>query len=229
VEAVPRASRTRPSIGHRALWRLATTGGRLGERLGIEWLTYSPAQLWAFHQLAKPNADPVGRSIADVFPAASRVADIGAGSGAIAAGVERAGLPVTAFERSRAGRWAARRQGVRAEDFDLRRELPLGEARAFDLAICFEVAEHLDPELADRLVALLARIAPRVVFSAAQPGQGGRGHVNEQPPEHWITRFQQAGAEHDSAATERLRQAFQANRVPAPWFAANSLVFRRPA
>lgn len=52
------------------------------------------------------------------------------------------------------------------------------------LAICVEVAEHLLPETGPKLVAGLCR-APRVLFSAATPGQPGDGHINCRPHTYW--------------------------------------------
>jgi hypothetical protein len=55
----------------------------------------------------------------------------------------------------------------------------------FDLAICLEVAEHLPRSAARTLVKSLVRAAPLILFSAATPGQGGEGHINEQPHAYW--------------------------------------------
>jgi len=62
-----------------------------------------------------------------------------------------------------------------------------------DLAIALEVAEHLPPERADSFVADLCAVAPVVLFSAAIPGQGGTGHINEQWPAYWVEKFQANG------------------------------------
>ena len=46
------------------------------------------------------------------------------------------------------------------------------------------------------------------MFRAAPPGTGGLGHVNEQPPEHWLSCFESQGAcdsaQHDPAETTIL-------------------------
>jgi SAM-dependent methyltransferase len=76
----------------------------------------------------------------------------------------------------------------RFASFDLSRPFTL--ERTFDLALCLEVAEHLPPRAASPLVAELTRLAPVVVFSAAVPGQGGVGHVNEQWPSYWRSLFE---------------------------------------
>jgi len=72
---------------------------------------------------------------------------------------------------------------------DLRTPLPEAFHRSADLTVCVEVAEHLDAVHASRFVADLCATAPVVVFSAAVPGQGGHGHVNEQWPTYWQTKF----------------------------------------
>lgn len=59
----------------------------------------------------------------------------------------------------------------------------------FDLGICLEVAEHLSEASGVRLVSNLARHCRVVLFSAAIPGQGGNGHINEQLPSYWQNLF----------------------------------------
>jgi hypothetical protein len=66
---------------------------------------------------------------------------------------------------------------------------PLTLDRTFDPALCLEVAEHLPAEAAPRLVESLTALAPVVVFSAAIPGQGGEGHINERWPSFWSRYF----------------------------------------
>ena len=66
-------------------------------------------------------------------------------------------------------------------------------ADGFDLAVSLEVAEHLREQAAAGFVEGLVALAPAVLFSAAVPGQGGRGHANEQWPEYWRALFEQHG------------------------------------
>lgn len=63
----------------------------------------------------------------------------------------------------------------------------------FDLAMSLEVAEHLPDRFGRQLVDILCRCAPFVLFSAATPGQGGWGHVNERPHEWWDANFADHG------------------------------------
>jgi SAM-dependent methyltransferase len=70
---------------------------------------------------------------------------------------------------------------------------PIALERTFDLALCLEVAEHLPAEAAPGLVESLTALAPVVVFSAAIPGQGGEGHINERWPSFWSRYFAARG------------------------------------
>ena len=63
----------------------------------------------------------------------------------------------------------------------------------FDLAICLEVAEHLNPSAADDLVRTLTTLSDCILFSAAIPNQGGQNHINEQGPDYWKKKFQKHG------------------------------------
>ncbi len=72
---------------------------------------------------------------------------------------------------------------------DLTKPLDLG--RRFDLATCFEVAEHLPERSAEILVRSLVRHSDVVAFSAAVPRQGGLDHVNLQWPSYWADIFAQ--------------------------------------
>lgn len=65
--------------------------------------------------------------------------------------------------------------------------------RRWPLVLCLEMAEHVSPASGDRLVAELCRVGAAVLWSAAIPGQGGDGHVNEQPPAYWNERFNRHG------------------------------------
>ena len=79
----------------------------------------------------------------------------------------------------------------------LRRNLvwPLQLERTYDLVLCLETGEHLPEEAADTLVASVTRHGRTVVFSAAVPGQVGKGHINCQPHDYWHEKFDARGYE----------------------------------
>ena len=93
----------------------------------------------------------------------------------------------------------------------------------FDVAICLEVAEHLEPARSDDLIAFLCAQAPVVIFSAAIPGQGGEGHINCQAREVWHDRFQRQGFH----LAHRLRPRLQEEPSVAPWYRYNLLDYVR--
>ena len=77
------------------------------------------------------------------------------------------------------------------QEVDLTKPFPdLGK---WDLAVCLEVAEHLPASRAAGFVEDLCGLAPDIVFSAAIPGQGGVGHINEQWPDYWVKLFNRNG------------------------------------
>ena len=220
---------TRKPIGQRAkdwvMWRAGPALSRVGEKLGIDGLVYNPLLYYSFNELALQNAPGVMGAIAARFPEANSYLDVGAGGGAFAAQAGRMGKRVAACEYSPHGRSYARRQGVDIHAFDLTQPDPTDIQGRFDLAYCFEIAEHLTPEIGGRLVDFLVSRAPLIVFTAAQPGQQGSGHINEQPRSYWIERFRRAGAKLDAKASKDLSQAFAAAKA-STWFERNVSVFR---
>jgi len=93
----------------------------------------------------------------------------------------------------------------------------------FDLAICVEVAEHLPSSASDLLIALLTRLAPVVLFSAAVPLQGGHNHFNEQWPEYWAGKF----FEHGFLCYDAIRKRIWMNDDIDAWYRQNMLIFSR--
>lgn len=92
------------------------------------------------------------------------------------------------------------------------------------LVLCLEMAEHVKPETGDKLIAELCRVAERVAFSAAIPGQGGDGHVNEQWPSYWGERFNR----HGFFLTDPWRLALWGDERVEPWYRQN-LLLAQPA
>ena len=147
------------------------------------------------------------------------VIDVGCGEGIWAALFEAEGVPAVGVDGAYVR--PERRLVDRYVAWDLREPLPaLGR---YDLAVCLEVAEHLPAASAGTLVAGLAGLADRILFSAAVPGQGGTDHINEQPHAYWIERFVRAGFRADVA----WREQFAADEDVAWWYRQNMIVFER--
>ncbi|MBF0246622.1 MAG: methyltransferase domain-containing protein [Alphaproteobacteria bacterium] len=100
---------------------------------------------------------------------------------------------------------------------------PINLSGSFDIAQSVEVAEHLPQASARILVAGLCERAPVVLFSAAPPGQGGRGHVNEQPYEYWRDLF----AEQGFTLYDWVRPLIRDDAGVQQWYRYNLLMFIR--
>jgi SAM-dependent methyltransferase len=98
---------------------------------------------------------------------------------------------------------------------------PIAVGRTFDLALCLEVAEHLPEQAAPVLADGLTALAPVVVFSAAIPGQGGKGHINERWPSFWSSLF----AERRYVCLTDLRWRLWADEGIEYWYRQNILCF----
>lgn len=96
---------------------------------------------------------------------------------------------------------------------------------AHDLTLSLEVAEHLPPSAAEGFVAGLVATAPIVVFSAAIPGQGGVGHLNEQWPRYWWDLFHK----HGYLGTGALRFVFWDDDRVENWYRQNLFVYAHPS
>jgi SAM-dependent methyltransferase len=100
---------------------------------------------------------------------------------------------------------------------------PLRLERAFDLVVSLEVAEHLPERAADAFVESLTSLGPAVLFSAAIPLQGGRGHVNEQWPRYWAELFDRRGY----VAIDCVRRRVWENDDVQWWYAQNTILYVR--
>ena len=100
-----------------------------------------------------------------------------------------------------------------------------------DLVICFEVAEHIDPQYADQIVkSVIGCMQPDglLLWTAAQPGQGGVGHINCRPRQYWVDKFTQSGLIIENNIKEDCLE-FCRQGYHMGWFLSNLICFRKPA
>lgn len=144
----------------------------------------------------------------------SSVLDVGGGEGYFAREFERRGVRVTTVDGP----------GSNADIVcDLELGLPQQLERA-DVVLCLEVAEHLSERAGERLVsALCTHAVSAVVFSAAIPGQGGIGHINERWPDYWEAQFEDRGL----FVTGDLRWRIWDDQRIENWYRQNLLVASR--
>src|SRR5262249_11402135 len=148
-------------------------------------LTYNARWLQELDATASVSAEQVVPIVVDLVQPQS-VVDVGCGQGAWLRAFRRRGIAdILGLD----GPWIDQaRLYFPADRFialDVSEPVRLG--RGFDLAVSLELAEHLRAEAAPTLIESLTTFAPVVLFSAAIPGQGGTGHVNEQWPDYWVS------------------------------------------
>jgi len=131
----------------------------------------------------------MARHIVDRF-APKRVLDVGCAKGFLVEhlrdlGVEAYGTDVSPYAISEA------REDIRAFCRVASATDPVGER--FDLVTCIEVAEHLAPEDAPRLVESLCAAADEILFSSTPDDFKELTHRNVQPASYWRSLFAAAG------------------------------------
>lgn len=138
--------------------------------------------------------------------------DVGCGQGEWVAALASAGVDA----------WGVDIAAPDAENLarcDLTERLDLG--RTFDLILCLETGEHLPESAADTLVDSICRHGGAVVFSAAVPGQEGKGHINCQPHEYWHKKFR----DRDYEVADAIRPLIRNNPAVSPWYKENIFVY----
>lgn len=95
---------------------------------------------------------------------------------------------------------------------------------SYDLAISLEVAEHLPEASAEQFIGLITKLAPAVLFSAAIPGQGGVGHVNEKWQDYWRQIFHSRGF----VPVDVIRPIIFGHSAIEPWYQQNMILYVDP-
>jgi SAM-dependent methyltransferase len=173
--------------------------------------------------LARTSADVIAQSIMDEFNPSS-IVDVGCGAGALLAALQARGCRVVGLEYSTAALAYCRSLNLNVLRFDLRRE-KLPPKLRFDVATSMEVAEHLPVKSADRYVDLLIAVAPKIVFTAAPPGQGGTCHFNEQPQSYWVAKFQKRGFRFADELSRRWGEEWRASGRVESFYHQNLMIF----
>jgi len=211
--------RLRPMLGDTWLYPLLTGPSRAVRRAMerhreriADGIFHGENELWMASLFPKTILD----AVLDRFQPRS-VLDVGCGTGKSLEYFADRGLDVIGIEGSAL---AISKSRLRDKMRCLNLNNPIDLGRKFDLVWSFEVAEHIHPRHADAFLATLVHHGDRIVLSAATPGQGGEGHLNEQPPEYWIAKLRVVGFEHDAEATAQLRALEECH-------AENMLVFAR--
>jgi hypothetical protein len=178
----------------------------------------------------QPGVAAVGQSADVIVPivmrrfAPRRVIDLGCGVGDwLQAFAAHGATDVKGYDGPWVPRSALRIPPSAFTAIDFHAELPAVER--CDLAMCLEVAEHVEAATAVRCAEFLCRASDVVLFSAAIPGQGGHGHINEQYQDRWIALFASLGY----GAFDLIRPSIWMDARVSWWYQQNVLVFANAA
>jgi len=88
----------------------------------------------------------------------------------------------------------------------------------YDLSMSIEVAEHIMPDKSEQFVRNLAESSEKyIVLSAAEPGDGGTGHINCRIFSEWTDMFEKYGFAVSKEDTKILRGIFKSLKRPTKY------------
>jgi 2-polyprenyl-3-methyl-5-hydroxy-6-metoxy-1,4-benzoquinol methylase len=166
----------------------------------------------------KHAASGVAQAIKDIIKP-KEVLDIGCGPGMYVKALNDVGIKATGFDIDPI---------CEKTEFCYANNLFWNNATA-DTVICLEVLEHIDPMQADDCVdALIKAVEPggTLVFTAAQPGQSGIGHINCRKKDYWLKKFTDKGMVYHPGLTESIISQVQEGQHMG-WFVNNLQVFKK--
>jgi SAM-dependent methyltransferase len=152
------------------------------------------------------------------------VCDVGCATGTFLHVFKNAGKEVMGFDGPWVNRQLLNKYLSDAEfcEVDFEKTFPTVE-KTFDLALCLEVAEHLQAKNADNLISFLTSLSETVIFSAAIPFQGGDNHYNERWEDYWEKKFNDLGY----TKFDLIRYKIWNNKNIKWWYRQNTVVYSK--
>lgn len=156
-----------------------------------------------------------------------RVIEFGCGNGELSKALSNAGVEVTAIDAYSTPNFTEYENinfyQVDLNDTDAVMDLLKVTSTKFDLSICMEVAEHLNPDISEFLIQSLTSVADVVVFSAAIPEQDGDGHINCRDRYFWHEQFEK----NNFYLKDTIRSQIRNNIKVGRWHALNIVDYVR--
>jgi cyclopropane fatty-acyl-phospholipid synthase-like methyltransferase len=172
------------------------------------------------------NSNSMAESLVRNFKFKSLL-DVGCGGGAFLMNLRLFGVRVSGLEYSDDGLRRCFNRKLDVIKFDLEDcSKSFTTSMSFDVVTSFEVAEHIPECMADRFVDVLVGNGSLIIMSAAVPGQGGLDHVNEQPHDYWIAKFNKRGFNYNISLTDKIRAEWAGFGVDK-WYSSNVMIFER--
>jgi len=158
-------------------------------------------------QKTKRWQKPLAKKIAELYDLKS-VVDFGCASGYYLEGFKEAGANIKGFEYLLENSLPFMSKDIKIyiEKGNMMENINCGK---FDLSMSIEVAEHILFDKSDIFVDNLVNASNKyIMFTAAFPGQGGTGHINEQPRQFWIDKIEKRGFKFSSKDVEKVKSCF---------------------
>lgn len=152
------------------------------------------------------------------------VVDVGCGNAEFFAQFQKKNINIKGYEGSRHAINNSLVDREFVESFDLRNRI--FSDKKYDLALCLEVAEHIEKKCSQTLVDSLTGLSDWVIFTTAKPGQGGHFHINEQPENFWIEKFQAQGFAYQAKISQAIKEQAKENNILS-WYSDNFMVFKK--
>ncbi len=193
------------------------------------WNVIGPDQIYSNEYFRKRQADPwrsdanhIGDILRKEFEP-QNIIDFGCAIGAHLEPFHEHNIDIQGVE----GAQKAIDYAVVPEEYITQHDLrePYNTESTYDLAISFEVAEHISKKYDGVFIDSITRSSDCVVITAAPPGQKGTHHVNLKPRSYWISKFRQRGFDYKSDKVDILRSNI--NVEETVWIPDNIFVFER--
>jgi 2-polyprenyl-3-methyl-5-hydroxy-6-metoxy-1,4-benzoquinol methylase len=102
------------------------------------------------------------------------------------------------------------------------------ETEKYDCSISLETGEHIETQYSEQFIKNITKSTEEngvILYSAAQPGQPGTGHINCQPKEFWVKIFNSFNFFVDEDLTKHISSNWSS--FGAPYYIVNNLIVLR--
>lgn len=183
---------------------------------GDQW-EYRTGAFALDEQQKRPCDKDLARAIAAWFGPKTLAYDMGCSTGNYVQELRNAGVKCWGFDATP----GIPNLGGLISELDLARPQQFRETPGN--VMCLEVAEHIHPQDEPHFVGNLQKLCgDKLALSWAIKGQGGRRHVNEQPRQAVINKFEAEGFAYDAEQAMKL-----SNAASISWFKTSLYAFTR--